>query len=109
MEAINSIFRYMSNIKNDETSRMASQFKALSSPIRLTLFLELTQCCADSESCEVKRCIGDLAALVDVAPSTLSHHMKELNRAGLVDMRRSGKQTFCSVNQAVLTQLRQYF
>jgi DNA-binding transcriptional ArsR family regulator len=34
---------------------------------------------------------GDLAALLDVAPSTLSFHLKELMHAGLVTQERDGR------------------
>lgn len=71
--------------------------------------MELTRCCEAGESCDVQRCIGDLSSLVDVAPSTLSHHMKALNQAGLVDMRRDGKRILCCVNIKVLKQLSSYF
>ncbi|MDX8386998.1 MAG: metalloregulator ArsR/SmtB family transcription factor [Ghiorsea sp.] len=88
---------------------MATKFKALSTPVRLTIFQELTRCCEPGSTCEVQRCIGDLASLVNVAPSTLSHHMKALNHAGLVDMERVGKNIFCRVNPSALTLLSSYF
>ena len=101
--------RHMSNYRSLDYTEMAGKFKALSNPIRLKIFMELTRCCAPGDVCEVQRCIGDLAGLVDVAPSTLSHHMKELNRAGLVDMQRSGKNILCKVDVKVLEALSDYF
>lgn len=99
----------MSNCNTLDIEAMAAKFKALSTPVRLKIFMELTQCCSPGASCDVERCIGDLASLVDVAPSTLSHHMKALNEAGLVDMQRDGKRILCSVNVKVLKQLSGYF
>lgn len=99
----------MSNYRSLDVDEMALKFKALSNPVRLKLFLELTQCCELGSMCEVQRCIGDLAGVVDVAPSTLSHHMKELNRAGLVQMERAGKNIFCRVDTKVLASLSTYF
>ena len=99
----------MSNCNNLDIEAMAVKFKALSTPVRLKIFMELTQCCLPGASCDVQRCIGDLAGLVDVAPSTLSHHMKALNEAGLVEMQRDGKRIICRVDADVLAQLSDYF
>ena len=99
----------MSNCSSLDVETMAVKFKALSTPVRLKIFMELTQCCLPRANCDVQRCIGDLASLVDVAPSTLSHHMKALNEAGLVDMQRDGKRIVCRVDADVLAQLSDYF
>ena len=99
----------MSNYRKDNTLMMANKFKALSNPTRLRLFLELTQCCKVGEACDVQRCVGELASIVDIAPSTLSHHLKELNQAGLVNMERIGKNRMCSVDVKVLDKLSDYF
>ncbi|MDQ7001860.1 MAG: metalloregulator ArsR/SmtB family transcription factor [Ghiorsea sp.] len=99
----------MSNCNALGIEAMAVKFKALSTPVRLKIFMALTQCCAPGSDCDVQRCIGDLASLVDVAPSTLSHHMKALNEAGLVEMQRDGKRILCQVNTKVLAQLSDYF
>jgi len=99
----------MSNSSNDNIESMAIKFKALANPVRLKLFIELTQCCKPGTTCDIQRCVGDLAVLVDIAPSTLSHHLKELNRAGLIDMQRAGKNMMCSVDMKVLDDLTDYF
>jgi ArsR family transcriptional regulator, arsenate/arsenite/antimonite-responsive transcriptional repressor len=41
---------------------------------------------------------GVLAEALGVAPATLSFHLKELSRAGLVGARRSGRQIFYAVD-----------
>lgn len=101
----------MSNSKID-IRRYASVFKALSNPHRLALFDELTRCCAPGTACSLEattRCVGDLGESLDIAPSTLSHHLKELNRAGLVRMERKGKQVMCWVEPRILQELSDYF
>ena len=75
-------------------------FKALSNPHRLALFNRLSTCCPPGTSC--------LEGL-EIAPSTLSHHLKELNRAGLVQMQRRGKTVECWVDRAVLEELSDFF
>lgn len=102
----------MSNIEiNNET--LAEQFKALGNPNRLALFIRLATCCPLDTSCgtkeEVRLCVGQLGEDLSISPSTLSHHMKELNRAGLVQMTRKGKQVECWVDSRTLMQLAAFF
>ncbi|HID36634.1 MAG TPA: ArsR family transcriptional regulator [Ghiorsea sp.] len=98
----------MSNIRN-ESIIMASQFKALANPVRLKLFEELTRCCKVGEVCDMQRCVGELAQVVDIAASTLSHHLKTLHQAGLIEMQRAGKNMMCRVDMKVLEALSDYF
>jgi ArsR family transcriptional regulator len=101
----------MSNSKN-ETKRFAQLFKALSNPHRLAIFKVLTSCCPPGTECDIEaasRCVGDLGDALAIAPSTVSHHLKELNNAGLIHMERKGKQVMCRVDPKTLTQLSAYF
>ena len=99
------------SIKN--TTQLAETFKALSNPNRLNIFLRLMSCCAPGTVCSVeeteKRCVGDLGADLNIAPSTLSHHIKELYRAGLVRMERRGQHVDCWVDPAVVEELGRFF
>ncbi len=102
----------MSNY-NIDNELLAEMFKALSNPHRLALFYRLMACCVPGTRCgvdEAKRfCVGELHEGLDIAPSTLSHHLKELNRAGLIQMERRGKNVECWLEPAVLVQLSQFF
>lgn len=60
-------------------------------------------CRLDPASCNV----GQLAEQLDVSPSTASHHLKELERSGLLERERDGRRVFCRVNTAVLDRLRE--
>ncbi|MFV2060145.1 MAG: ArsR/SmtB family transcription factor [Gammaproteobacteria bacterium] len=101
----------MSNYKT--VAQQADMFKALSNPHRLTLFNRLMNCCEPGTKCSpdeaVKFCVGDLGEGLDIAPSTLSHHLKELNRVGLVQMERRGKNVDCWVDPVVLKELKTFF
>ena len=91
----------------------AAQFKALSNPHRLALFKRLMSCSIPGTVCstdEVARiCVGDLGEGMSIVASTLSHHLKELNRAGLIQMERHGKTIQCWVEPKVLTELAGFF
>lgn len=84
-------------------------FKALGHPHRLAIFLRLLRCCAPGTVCELETAIhlsvGELGDGLDIAPSTLSHHLKELQQAGLVRTRRNGKRVECWVDAELTRQL----
>ena len=105
--------RKVSISKNEKIDRYAIIFKALSNPHRLRVFQRLASCCAPGTACTVdaavRQTVGALGEPLAIAPSTVSHHLKELNRAGLVRMERLGKHVECSVEPAVLAELRQFF
>lgn len=101
----------MSKSAND-IQRYALLFKALSSPHRLAIYRLLTGCCPPGTECDVEaasRCVGDLGESLNIAASTVSHHLKELNNAGLIQMQRKGKQVMCRVDPETLEMLSGYF
>ena len=102
----------MAKHRKREIERFAAVFAALSNPNRLELFRRLTSCCVSDRSCdgdqETCRCVSDLTAGLDIAPSTASHHLKELRQAGLIKTRRRGRLIECWVDPAVLEDLRSF-
>lgn len=69
-----------------ETDALADWFKLLGDPTRARILYALL------EGGEV--CVGDLAAVVDVQESTVSHALRWLRRAAVVQARRDGKQMY---------------
>jgi ArsR family transcriptional regulator len=53
--------------------------------------------------------VGELSDDLELAPSTISHHLKELNRAGLIEMERQGKNVMCWIEPAILEELGNFF
>lgn len=85
-------------------------FRALSNPHRLAIFERLCSCCAPGTRCDVQTIgVGELGSTLDIAPSTLSHHLKTLRDAGLVVTERRGKRVECHVQPAVLEALSAFF
>jgi len=54
-------------------------------------------------------CVGALGSKLGIAPSTVSHHLKELYRAGLIKMNRNGQRIDCSVDLEILKELAEFF
>lgn len=108
-----SIVRKMSNYRAADTLRLADAFKALSNPHRLKIFQQLMSCCELGTVCTsaevTKHCVGELGNGLQIAPSTLSHHIKELSRAGLIRMERRGQHVDCWVEPATVNALSEFF
>jgi ArsR family transcriptional regulator len=63
---------------------LASAFKALGDPVRLQLLSQI----ATAETGEA--CVCDLTPAFDLTGPTISHHLKVLREAGLIDCERRG-------------------
>jgi DNA-binding transcriptional ArsR family regulator len=94
-----------------DVKRLSRVFKALSNPNRLQLFVNLLdESRLDLAKGRVHDCF--LTQLLDnlkVGAPTVSHHVKELADAGLIDTQREGKQLICSVKPEAMTELRALF
>ncbi len=100
-------------MSNYDIEKCADMLKALGNPHRLLLFRRLMNCCEPGTVCSADEaarfCVGDLGEGLEIAPSTLSHHLKELSRAGLVQTQRRGKHVECWVEPSVLDDLAAFF
>jgi len=106
----------MSNYKK-QIEAYCEMFKALSNPNRLAIFLRLMTCCTPGTTSSIAEnpendgcaCVGDLGKDLGIVPSTISHHIKELRRAGLIRMERRGKNIECSIDTEAITDLEKFF
>ena len=100
------------NIDIMTTKKLAAAFKALSHPHRLAIFLRLAKCCerhgCDAAECATM-CVGELGKGLGIGQPTVSHHLKELTRAGLISTRKSGQSTECWVKESIVDELAAFF
>jgi ArsR family transcriptional regulator len=68
----------------EHAGTLAPMFKALGDPVRLRL-MSMIAAAPDGESC-----VCDLTGAFDLTGPTISHHLKVLREAGLVDGDRRG-------------------
>jgi ArsR family transcriptional regulator len=80
---------------------VASQAKALADPIRVEI-LDLLKTAARPV------CQCELNPLFDISQPTLSHHLKKLADADLIDVERRGKWAYYSLNANALEVLRSW-
>ena len=73
---------------------LASLFKALSDPTRVAIVNRLA-CC---DEC----CVCDLTSVFAVSQPTVSHHLRKLREAGLLESERRGSWVYYRVSPGVL-------
>ncbi len=78
---------------------LAPVFKALGDPVRLRL-LSLVASHAGGEAC-----VCDISPTFDLSQPTISHHLKVLRDAGVLESERRGTWVYYRVVPAVLQQL----
>jgi len=90
-----------------DADHFAEILKALAHAHRLRVFARLASCCSEGPPERFR--VGELGEGLGIAPSTLSHHLRELRRAGLVQMQKQGQVTECWVEPGTLEDLSSFF
>jgi ArsR family transcriptional regulator, arsenate/arsenite/antimonite-responsive transcriptional repressor len=86
------------DVERAQALRMAEVAKALGDPIRLQLVDVLRKHAG-------KACVCELVPLFEISQPTLSHHLKKLRAAGLVDCERRGLWAYYYVRPDALDEL----
>ena len=86
------------DVEREQALRLAEVAKAIGDPIRLQLIDVLRKHAG-------KVCVCELVPLFDVSQPTLSHHLKKLREAGLVDSERQGLWAYYYVLPEALAEL----
>ena len=86
----------------DALEETAARMEALGNPTRLGIYRLLVRAGRDG------RPVGQIQAALDIPASTLSHHLKHLEMAGLVLRRKQGVTHHCSANYEAMQGLIDY-
>ncbi|SNX66606.1 DNA-binding transcriptional ArsR family regulator [Streptomyces sp. TLI_55] len=87
-------------LDEDQAADLAKVFKALGDPVRLRLMSMIASRGPGGEIC-----VCDLTPAFDVSQPTISHHLKLLRQAGLIDCERRGTWVYYWVLPGVLDKL----
>ena len=87
-------------LDEDQAADLAKVFKALGDPVRLRL---MSMIASRGEGGEV--CVCELTPAFDLSQPTISHHLKLLRQAGLIDCERRGTWVYYWVLPGVLDRL----
>lgn len=82
-----------------DAKKVAARFKALADPTRVEIVRRLA-CC---DEC----CVCDLNEVFDLSQPTISHHLKLLREAGLVESSRRGTWSYYRLVPGAMRELRQ--
>ena len=109
-----------------ELSNYSRIFKALSNEQRLKIFMMIYRdCCGikgpkgiaeiklgDESCCGVKggieKAFSKICDCMDLSRSTISHHFKELQNAGLITCEREGQTFRCHINVKTIKSIREF-
>ncbi|SNT60824.1 ArsR family transcriptional regulator [Asanoa hainanensis] len=89
----------VSRIPAETASVLAPAFKALGDPVRLQLMSMI----ASAEGGEA--CVCDLTPAFELSGPTISHHLKTLREAGLIDGERRGTWVYYRARPGIMRQL----
>lgn len=82
----------------EEADALATQLKALAHPVRLQIMGVLSRLGGQV-------CVCDLEAHFDLAQPTISHHLKVLRQAGLIESEQRAVWVYYHVRPAILARL----
>lgn len=84
------------NLPEQTTYRLAETFKALSDPTRIKIVNALSS---------GELCVCDLAAVLEMSQSAVSHQLRQLRNLRLVKFRKEGKVSYYSLDDSHILDL----
>lgn len=85
---------------------LVKAFKALGNDNRLSIFLQILEAERKSFKGDCPCVVTDVISKLGIGAPTISHHLKELANAGLIETERDGKFLVARVNKKVLSEIR---
>lgn len=87
-------------LNDDEAGRYAALFKVLAEPVRLQILSQLAAGGCGPVS------VNELTEMVGLSQSTISHHLKKMTEAGLLERSREGRSVIHQVKPELFAELR---
>ena len=84
-----------------KSKELTKCFKALSDVARLHIVAQL--------AANAELSVSELAEALEASQPLISWHLRRLEKAGLITVRREGRQAYCSLNQGRLRRYLQEF
>src|SRR3954468_2430967 len=100
-EAACCLPRQIKRADRERAVDVATAARALADPVRVEILGLLRQ--ADGQDCQC-----ELHPLFEISQPTLSHHLRKLADAELIDVERRGKWAYYSINDLALEVLRSW-
>ena len=104
---------------NKKMSKFSGIFKALSNVNRLKVFEIIRAGRSVKSSCRRESrpedipcdavCVCEILNQMKITAPTLSHHLKELRNAGLVDVYHRGQWSYYTIRKELVDELAEYF
>ncbi|MDA8130149.1 MAG: metalloregulator ArsR/SmtB family transcription factor [Elusimicrobia bacterium] len=101
-----------------EISNYSRVFKALSNEQRLRIFMMIYErwkkerdaalIPAEEGCCAVDRAFTKICSCMKLSRSTISHHFKELQAAGLITCERDGQSYKCRINEKSIESIKHF-
>lgn len=88
---------------------LAKVYKALSNENRLEIFMSILKCESKQFESGCDCLMSDIMQKMCIGAPTISHHLKELSNAGLIETEKQGKYLVARVNKDLLDELRNSF
>jgi ArsR family transcriptional regulator len=85
-------------LSDEEAAATADLFKALADPARVRILNLIAQCGGEVCACDLNEPVG-------LAQPTVSHHLKKLVDAGLLEREQRGRWAFFSLNRDAVEKL----
>ena len=92
-----------------DSKQAAKIFKALSYPNRLELYLKILEHQESEFDTDCECFLIDIMSSFNIGAPTISHHIKELANAELIETEKKGKLLSCRVNKEILEEVFQLF
>lgn len=87
-----------------DPKKAAKIFKALSNPNRLELYLKIRERRESQFDAGCECFLVDIMNSFNIGAPTVSHHIKELVNAGLIETEKRGKLLICQANEDIVAE-----